>query len=174
MATKKMRYFLLMALLPLSCMPKRTIYPMNESPWVALPGNQYIFEDGFLKITMVAQGLLFRYTFRNIGDRPVSIGGASILLKRDQDAIDYAPWGELVPRTTPMPDIELPVGHFVQIAYPIRVRSPFYPFRPPASPAWFLQLKATWGLEHRTYVLPFPEDLRTQGAAPETDTAPDG
>jgi hypothetical protein len=155
------------------CIPKQTQYTRNDNPWVYLPGNQYIFDDGFLKVSFVAKKIQFNYAFRNLSDRDVTITASSLVLKRGNDATDYALWGEPVLNKAPFEDIVIKPGHFFRMTYPVRVRSPFYPFRPPPEPEWRLEFEATWGFEKRTYILPFPEHLRSAGAVPNPlDTAP--
>lgn len=158
----------------LSCTPKRTIYNLDESPWVQLPGPQYVFDDGYVKVSFVPQKTRFTYAFRNIGQRDVTISGASIKLAIEDDPVQYAPWGEKHSLNTNIRDIELPPGHFMRLEYPVRVRSPFYPFKPPGKPAWYLEFSATWGFQQLSYRLPFPKDLRLGEAAPEaTATSPE-
>lgn len=176
--TKKLYLFMAVGVVLLcGCLPKRTVYPMNESPWVKLPGNQYIFEDGFIKITFVVEQQTFHYVFRNIGDRNVTINGSSLMLKQEANPKNYALWGELQRLEKPMADMELLAGQYMRLTYPVRIRSPFYPFRPPLKPAWYMQFKASWAFETRDYVLPFPPDIRfleeAEAVAPKPGTTAD-
>lgn len=124
-------------------------------------GSYYFFSDDDLEISLqIGPGRMFRWKFKNIGRKTLVIDPHSIVLLREKDQQEYALWGEpnkSLPKGGP---IELKAGGFATYEYPVRSKSPFWPFAPKQEDTYQLKLTVRWGYRNYAYTFgfePLPE-----------------
>jgi len=119
-------------------------------------GSFFFLADGGLEVSLrVGPGKVFDWQFKNIGDRPLRLDLASIALIRQGDPIKYGLWGEPRQKTPEDPYVKLEPGGFAKYSFPVRSRSPFWPFRPESSEDYQLEFTIRWGVRDYQYRLGF-------------------
>lgn len=119
-------------------------------------GSFFILSKDGLEVSLkVGPGKVFDWRFKNIGQQPLRIDMASLALTRQGDSEKYGLWGE--PRRKPPeePYLDLKPGGFANYTFPIRSRSPFWPFRPETSENYQLEFTIRWGFRDYQYRLGF-------------------
>ena len=120
-------------------------------------GGSFFFlsKDGLEVSLRVGPGKLFEWRFKNVGDRPLRLDMNSIALIREGDPQKYGLWGEPLLEGPAQPYLKLEPGGFTDYSFPIRSKSPFWPFRPQTSATFQLEFTIRWGFRDYFYRLGF-------------------
>lgn len=119
-------------------------------------GSYFFFADNDLQVSLrIGPGKLFDWQFKNIGNQTMTLDVRSLYLLRKGDPVRYALWGEPVGDSPNASSLELKPGGFAKYQFPVRSKSPFWPFLPETEDQYQLKLSVRWGFRDYGYSLGF-------------------
>lgn len=119
-------------------------------------GTFYFYQDEELEISLrIGPGRLFDWHFKNKGNQKLVIPMTSLALRRQNDETDYALWGEPKKNLAEDGDLTLLPGGFANYSFPVRSKSPFWPFAPKEVSSYRLHFSVRWGYRDYQYAVGF-------------------
>ncbi len=128
-----------------------------EDRWTPLPNGGYRFSNQDLELEFRPDPKgVFHWRFKNKTRVMLTIDHQRLALRKSDDPRPFTIWGK--PRREGMqiaPIIVRPEA-FVSFSYPVLLRGPWFPFKPSAENAPWLEFQAQWGRQRFDYKLVFP------------------
>lgn len=119
-------------------------------------GSFYFYGDDDLEISLrIGPGKVFDWRFKNRGRQKLTLAMESLALRRAGDSQVYALWGEPRDNLAQVGPLTLAPGGFANYTFPVRSKSPFWPFRPESAESYRLSFTVRWGYRDYRYDVGF-------------------